>query len=290
MVHLANAMTASIVDLHKPRTAQTGAQRARAYRERKREQGAPQAVAEHSVEPDERNVVTSQAVTSRWQTAPILLCAAGAALATVGITMNGWFARSLGSSDVAGWLFLAVGVAADLVALVMPSCAAGLWRTGRRVASLAGWLVWTVTFVFAVTAGIGFAAVNIVDVTAVRAARVTPALAVAQASLDDAMKSRDRECQGGVGRFCRDREAAVADRRQSLDTAMASVGRNADPQTEAAIKLMAWITHGVARPSAEDFGMLRLVLLVMLPQMGGMLLMVARSPNREGHFLSDAPA
>jgi hypothetical protein len=50
------------------------------------------------------------------------------ALAAVGITINGWFARSLGSTDSAGWLFMAVGVAADLVALVMPSCAAGLWQ------------------------------------------------------------------------------------------------------------------------------------------------------------------
>jgi hypothetical protein len=41
------------------------------------------------------------------------------------MTMNGWFARSLGSTDTAGWLFLVIGVAADLVALVMPSCAAG---------------------------------------------------------------------------------------------------------------------------------------------------------------------
>jgi hypothetical protein len=36
--------------------------------------------------------------------------------------MNGWFAQSLASTDTAGWLFLTIGVAADLVALVMPSC------------------------------------------------------------------------------------------------------------------------------------------------------------------------
>ena len=52
--------------------------------------------------------------------ASILLVAAAFALAGVGITTNGWFARSLGSSDIAGWLFLAIGVAADLAALVMP--------------------------------------------------------------------------------------------------------------------------------------------------------------------------
>jgi hypothetical protein len=43
--------------------------------------------------------------------------------------MNGCFARSLGSSEITGWLSLAVGVAADLVALAIPACAALKWRT-----------------------------------------------------------------------------------------------------------------------------------------------------------------
>lgn len=39
------------------------------------------------------------------------LTAAALALAGVGLTMNGWFGRTLGSTDLAGWLFLAVGLA-----------------------------------------------------------------------------------------------------------------------------------------------------------------------------------
>jgi hypothetical protein len=34
------------------------------------------------------------------------------------------------------------------------------------------------------------------------------------------MAARDRECRSGVGKFCREREAAVNERRQALDTAM----------------------------------------------------------------------
>jgi hypothetical protein len=143
------------------------------------------------------------------------------------------------------------------------------------------------TFVFAVIAGIGFASVNITDVAAARASRVTPAMTAAQASLSDAMSARDRECLHGVGRFCREREAAVAERRQILDTAMASVRQSADPQTDAAVKLVAWLSRGVLQPSGDDFAMLRLVLLALLPQIGGILLMVSRSamwpgarPNR----------
>src|SRR5262249_40401133 len=108
---------------------------------------------------------------ARVHFASALLSIAALALAAVGITINGWFARSLGSSDVAGWLFLAVGVAADLVALVMPSCAAGLWQGGQRATALVGWALWLVTFAFAVTAGVRVATTTITDATPPPAAR-----------------------------------------------------------------------------------------------------------------------
>ncbi|MGY3448865.1 hypothetical protein [Bradyrhizobium sp. USDA 4353] len=212
----------------------------------------------------------------RLTVSSVLLQLAALALAAVGMAMNGWFAHSLGSNSTAGWMFLAIGVTADLVALVMPTCAARLWHARHRASALAGWMVWVMTFVFALTAGIGFASTNISDVTLARASRVTPAVQAAQTALGDAMAARDRECKGGVGKFCREREAAVAERRQALDAAMAAVSKTADPQTEAAIKLVAWISQGRLTPSPDDFAMLRLILLALLPQLGGILLMVGR--------------
>jgi hypothetical protein len=284
------------------RKDKTGAMRAKAYRQRKRQKAelatsaappsseslVPARARTGSLSPPEYppadGVIAETAVTprptvapSRHYFAPVLLMTAALALAAVGITINGWFARSLGSSDAAGWLFLAVGVAADLVALVLPSCATGLWQSRKRVTALVGWAVWLLTFVFAVTASIGFASTNISDVTLVRASRVTPAVTSAQAALTDAIAARDRECKGGVGKFCREREAAVAERRQVLDSAMTSVGQAADPQTDAAIKLVAWGSGGMLRPVPEDFAMLRLILLALLPQIGGVLLMVGRN-------------
>jgi hypothetical protein len=289
-------------------SAKTGAQRAKASRQRKKApaadaelppssehliplefSSADAASASHPVpavqtpQPQQLEsapapTVTSRAVTpSRSRVTSILLTMAALALAVVGMTMNGWFARSLGSSDIAGWLFLAIGVAADMVALVMPSCAARLWKGRQRATSLAAWAVWLMTFAFAVTAGVGFASVNITDVTTARASRVTPVVQAAQGALADAMAARDRECKGGVGKFCREREAAVNERRQALDTAMRSIERTADPQTEAATRLVAWLTQGALRPSGDDFAMLRLVFLALLPQIGGILLMVSRS-------------
>ncbi len=296
---MADDTIASIIALHQPKRARSGAQRARAYKPRKRRK-AKVASSPDAESPSSESLIpaefqpslpanvetpatplrtaTSDAVApSRRVLASILLGVAAFALAAVGITTNGWFARSLGSSDTAGWLFMAIGIAADLVALVMPSCAAGLWQARQRATSVAGWAVWAMTFVFAVIAGIGFASVNITDVAAARASRVTPAVMTAQASLSDAMSARDRECIRGVGKFCRERESAVAERRQILDTAMASVRQSADPQTDAAVKLVAWLSRGVLRPSGDDFAMLRLVLLALLPQIGGILLMVSRS-------------
>jgi hypothetical protein len=58
---------------------------------------------------------------------------------------------------------------------------------------------------------------------------------------------------------------------------MQVVGKTADPQTDAAIRIVAWATCGILQPSGDDFAMLRLVLLALLPQIGGILLMVARS-------------
>jgi hypothetical protein len=133
------------------------------------------------------------------------------------------------------------------------------------------------TFAFAVLAGVGFASTNIADTTLARASRPSAAVATAQAALGDAMSARDRECKGGVGKFCREREATVNERRQALDLATQTVVHTADPQTESAIQIVAWVTHGMLQPTGNDFAMLRLVLMALLPQIGGILLMVRRS-------------
>jgi hypothetical protein len=283
-----------------PTKPKTPAERARAYRERKREK------AKTDQNPSQPGFGHAQTVLGMPKTpktpvtgvkpanaqtdacgfaapakparspASIALAVAAFGLAGVGITMNGWFARSLGSSDIAGWLFLAVGVAADLVALAIPSCAASQWHARQRGTAMAAWAIWLMTFAFAVNAGIGFASVNISDVTMARASRVTPAVTAAQTALADVTAARDRECKGGVGKFCREREAAVTERRQALDAAMLTVEHSADPQTEAASRIVAWLSFGTMKPSGDDFAMLRLILLALLPQIGGVLLMIGR--------------
>jgi hypothetical protein len=152
---------ASIIPLHQPKKAKTGAERSRAYRQRKRQKGkaaaSPSDPSSELLIPEGFSSADQAFAVPPLTAAPptvtvrdgarngdapsqiissILLLAAALALAGVGIAMNGWFARSLGSSDIAGWLFLAIGVAADLIALVVPSCSARLWQARQRAISL----------------------------------------------------------------------------------------------------------------------------------------------------------
>ena len=147
---MADHGSASIVTLHQPRPpkAKTPAERARAYRQRKRAAalpaviigGAPTSSVPRITLLPNGVVATPLAAPSRRHAAPILLTVAALALAVVGVTINAWYAGSLGASEAAGWLFLAIGVAADLVALVIPTCAA---VSGRRISGarrlLGGW-------------------------------------------------------------------------------------------------------------------------------------------------------
>src|SRR5258706_4865768 len=212
----ADETIASIITLRHPKKAKTDAARARAYRQRKRQKAKAVASPNHESSSSESLIpegfssadstvvepaCTAPTVTlsdvTRDEGAPsrsistILLRAAAVTLAAVGLAMNGWFARSLGSSDAAGWLFLAIGVAADLVALVVPSCAARPWQARHRATSFAGWAVWAMTFVFAVTAGVGFATTNIVDVSLWHSSRAAPAASFSQSALSCTMSAPD---------------------------------------------------------------------------------------------------
>lgn len=100
------------------------------------------------VTPSTQSVLPA-ATPARPRLAPVLLTTAALTLGAVGIAINGWFARSLGATDTAGWLFLATGVAADAAALVLPSCAANLWQARQRVTAAVAWAIWLITFAFA---------------------------------------------------------------------------------------------------------------------------------------------
>jgi hypothetical protein len=208
-----------------------------------------------------------------WRLRSVALTGIALALFATGLAINGWFARSLGSTELAGWLFLAVGVASDSAAFVLPRQAEALWRERRMLASAVAWGLWSITFGFALTASAGFAALNIADVTAARAARSSPAIELARLKVDAAKAAVAAECKQ-VGPLCRQRQVEERQALNELGGAQAAVAVAADPQTTKSAQLVAWVSPW--RPTDTDVGMLRLALLTLLPQLGGLVLLVAR--------------
>jgi hypothetical protein len=189
-------------------------------------------------------------------------------LGASGIVINAWFSHSLGSTPVAGYLFLAVGLATDTCALALPTATASLQSWCLR---LLAWSLWSLTFAWALIASCGFVSVNVADVSA---ARTSPAIELARRAADTATISRQAECIKR-GPLCREREA---DERAALSKLEAA--RNdtvVDPQSAGAARLIAWLTAGVVSPKLDDIAVLRLLLLTLLPQIGGLVLLVARA-------------
>ena len=107
----------------------------------------------------------------------------------------------------------------------------------------------------------GFAALNITDATA---ARSNPSIELVQRKVDALTQSRTAECVHR-GPLCRDLEV----REQEALVQLAVVrDRSADPQIVGVARLIGTFPERVA--------MARLGLMTLLPQVGGLLLLVAR--------------
>jgi hypothetical protein len=99
-------------------------------------------------------------------------------LAVVGLTVNTRFAASFGQTAEAALLLAAIGLTIDLLAIVLPSAAAQLWRDHNVVSASAAWAIWTIALGMTLLAAIGFAATNIGDGVAGRGKHVAEARAL----------------------------------------------------------------------------------------------------------------
>ncbi|MET4173880.1 hypothetical protein ABIB99_004980 [Bradyrhizobium sp. LA6.1] len=200
-------------------------------------------------------------------------------LGFVGIGINGWFAYSRGSSDIDKLLLCGLGFIAESIMFYLPAQTANLWRERNWGGFIFGSVVCVLLFAFAVINGLGFATLNLHEITTARAERVTPAVSDAQRRLDIVSTSRASECIRR-GDKCRQLEKDEQQVIQNLMEAREKVSATADPQVTSAAKLVSWVTASRFSPTADDFAMLRLLLLTTLPQLGGLILMLAsRSPN-----------
>ena len=95
------------------------------------------------------------------------------ALGGTGIIMNARYAASLGSSEEGATVLAVVGVAIDVLAMVLPSVPVALWRRGHRTLAIVPWCLWPIIVVLSLMASAGYASVHIGDALAERSNAVT---------------------------------------------------------------------------------------------------------------------
>jgi hypothetical protein len=96
------------------------------------------------------------------------LAAIALAVAWFGIRINAWYGATLGRTADASILFAGLSVAADALALVLPAAGRMLWLDCRHGTAAVAWGLWSLMAAIALLASIGFASLNIADVTAAR--------------------------------------------------------------------------------------------------------------------------
>jgi hypothetical protein len=203
------------------------------------------------------------------------LAALAFALAAIGLILNATYSYTRATDDLDKAIMCALGLTAEAILFFVPSVMAGLWRQRKVGAFLTACLVYPLLFCFAILNSIGWASQNLHDATTVRAERVSP-------QIDDALRriavleaSRADECKRR-GDNCRRLEKEEANARDVLSQARTQQATNADPQLNAARNLISWASAGYVQPRPEDFPNLRIFCLTLIPQIGGLILMMAR--------------
>ncbi len=191
----------------------------------------------------------------------------------LGVSINIWNAWSAGNiADTA--LPAAMGVLAEGVVFFLPARAITL-PAGLRALAFALLLF---VSAFALTNSLRMASIIAADQTAARADRQTVGVQTADHALDAARTERDKACAKGQGKSvaCQSRQAEVAKVEAARKEAGAKVVAQAKPEAIDFAGLIAWISMGTVQPGARDFDMLWLLFRTFLPQIGGLVLMLAR--------------
>jgi hypothetical protein len=225
-----------------------------------------------------------QGVPPRSTPGGTLLVVLALAIATLALIINAQTGWGFGTTPLAATTFAGLSIAADMLAIVLPSTALALWWNRCHLLATAAWMVWTLAVTMAFLASVGFASLHLGDTAAARAAIVATATATAdqrsatieaaRAAAQAATVARQGECLKR-GPLCRDLEHAEQVRMSELAAAIASPVpaaasiADADPQVTGAVRLAQWIGLGV---TATDVGNLRLVLMALLPNIAGLVL------------------
>jgi hypothetical protein len=191
----------------------------------------------------------------------------------LGIGINVWNATTGGVlTDMA--LPAALGVLAEAVVFFLPAWALTL-PIGRQVLA---WALFAFISVFALTNSLRMASIIAADQATARADRQTEGVRTADHALDVARAKRDGACGPGHGKTfaCKVRQAEVTKLEANQAQATAKVVAQAKPESIDFAKLVTWASRGAIQPGADDLAMLWLLFRTFLPQVGGIVLMLAQ--------------
>jgi len=99
----------------------------------------------------------------------IVLFSTAVGLTCVGLIMNARFAASFGQSVEAAVLLATIGLAVDMLAVILPTVGVQLWHRRSVLAAGAAWTIWLAALSMTLLAATGFASTNIGDAVAGRA-------------------------------------------------------------------------------------------------------------------------
>jgi hypothetical protein len=191
----------------------------------------------------------------------------------LGIGINVWNAMTGGTiTDMA--LPAALGVLAEAVVFFLPAWALTL-PIGRQVLA---WALFGFISLFALTNSLRMASIIAADQATARSDRQTEGVRVVDHALDVARARRDDACGQGLGKTiaCKARQAEVVKVEATQVQATAKVVAHAKPESTDFAKLVTWVSRDAIQPGADDFAMLWLLFRTFLPQVGGLVLMLAQ--------------
>lgn len=217
-----------------------------------------------------------------WLGAMLLLLTFVVAALAVGINaQTGW---RFGTTLVSAATFAGLSIAADMLAITLPTVAVALWLRSRWALASAAWATWALSLALALLASIGFINRHVSDAASVRQAVLSTAAALtaqreaaittAKRAVATVAESRAAECKVR-GQRCRALEQEEQLRLTELSAAQAlplpAAPRvaDADPQLAGVLRLANWAG---LHATADDLSNLRLALMALLPNLAGLLL------------------
>jgi hypothetical protein len=207
----------------------------------------------------------------RGRSIPLVIIAYG--FFALGVSINVW--NALSGGPIANMILPAVmGILAEAVMFFLPARTISLPWPGKVLA------VVLLLFVsaFALTNSLRMASIFSADQATARADRQTEGVQKADHALDVARASRDTACGRGLGKTvaCQSRRAEVAKLQSNQTQATAGVTAEAKPESTDFADLVNWVSRGAIQPTIKDFDMIWLLFRTFLPQIGGLVLMLAR--------------